>query len=153
MYAKHPASERASYTGLPKASPETGDLSRNLAFRGKNERERKLCSSVGRRIGMHVRADQHAVLSAGVDVNMRIDASLADQSQPGQPLHQLPCDSSALPEENERLRIGQALNQISDLLDMIVPYDDFVSCETSEARQASQSVEPVVKDRDFHADE
>src|SRR5262249_27631092 len=96
-------------------------------------------------------ADDDAALAAGGDVDVRIDAALADQPQARQPLDQRAGDRGPLPEEHQRLDVGEPPGQRLGLVDVVVPDGHVVPAELREARQGTERIEPVVENRDLHA--
>ena len=87
---------------------------------------------------------------AGVDVDVRIDAALADEPQLRQALEQRRADLGALADQHQRLGVPQPLGQRVDVLDVIVPDRDVVAGQLREAGQRAQRVEVVVEDGDLH---
>jgi hypothetical protein len=100
---------------------------------------------------MLARRHHHPQPRAGVDVDMRIDAALADQPQLRQSLQQRRADLRALAKQHQSLGVAQPVGQHIDILHVVVPDRHLVPGELAEARQAAQRIEPVVEDRDFHA--
>ena len=82
---------------------------------------------------MLARRHDDAEPRAGVDIDMRIDAALADQPQLRQPLQQRRADLRALADQHQRLGVAQPLRQRVDVLDVIVPDRDVVAGELAEA--------------------
>ena len=65
--------------------------------------------------------DTHdAELGAGVDVDVRIDAALADELQVGQALEQRRADLGAFADQDQRLGAGKPLGQRVEVLDVVV---------------------------------
>ena len=91
-------------------------------------------------------------LGAGVDVDVRVDAALADQPQLRQPLKQRRSDLGALADQHERLGVAQPLGEHVDVLDVVGPDRDVVPGQLGEAVERAQRVEVVVEDRDLHGD-
>ena len=100
---------------------------------------------------MLARRDDDAEPRAGLDIDMRIDAALADELQLGQPLKQRRADLRPLAEQHQDFGILQALGQSIRVLHMIGPHRDIVAVELPETRQRAQRVEIIVEDGDFHA--
>ena len=90
-------------------------------------------------------------LRAGLDVDVGIDAALADELELGQPRQQRRANLGALADEDQRLGVRQALGQDVDVLGMVVPDRDVVAVELSKAGQRPHGVVIVVKNGDFHA--
>ena len=99
---------------------------------------------------MLARRHDDAAPRAGVDVDMRIDAALADQPELRQALEQRRADLRAFADQHQRLGVAQALGQGVDILDVIVPDRHVVAGELAEAGQGAQGVVVIVEDRDFH---
>src|SRR6185437_15224402 len=85
------------------------------------------------------------------DIDMRIDAALADEAEIGQALEQGRADLRPLADQHQRLGIAQAPRQRFNVLDVIVPDGDVVPVELGEAGQRAQRVEIVVEYGDPHA--
>ena len=88
---------------------------------------------------------------AGLDVDVRIDAALADQAEIRQAFEQRRADLRALAEQHQRLGGLQPGGEAIDVLLMVVPHRHLVAAELREAGQGAQRVEIVVEDGDFHA--
>jgi hypothetical protein len=99
---------------------------------------------------VHARRDDHPKLSAGVDVDVRVDAALADQPELGQPAEQRRPDLGALTNQHERLGLAQSLGEPIDVLDVIVPDLHVVPRQLREAVECPQRVVVVVEDGDLH---
>jgi len=76
---------------------------------------------------MLARRHDNAAARAGFDIDMRIDAALADEPEPGQPLKQICLDFCALANEHQAFRVLQARRQRVGVLHVIVPNDNLVS--------------------------
>src|SRR6516225_7812824 len=85
-----------------------------------------------------------------VDVDVRIDASLADEFQPGQTFQQGGTDGSPFADQYQNVALAQPISQNVGCVHMIVPNLDLVGGEPREARQGAQGIEVVVEDADFH---
>ena len=99
---------------------------------------------------MHARRDDHAELSAGVDIDVRVDAALADQPELRQSAEEWRADLGALANEHERFGLAQSLRERVDILDVIVPDLDVVPRQRREAVERAQRVVVVVEDGDLH---
>ena len=99
---------------------------------------------------MLARRHDDAEPRAGVDVDVRIDAALADQLELGQPLEQRRANLRPLADQHQRFGIAQPFGQRVDVLDVIVPDRDVMSGELAEAGQGAQRVVVIVEDGDFH---
>src|SRR4051794_31575280 len=88
---------------------------------------------------------------ACLDVDVRVDAPLADEPEFREAFEQLSADRGPLANEDESLRVFQALGERTSLLNMVVPDVDLVSIESAKAGKRPQRVEVVVENRDPHA--
>ena len=102
---------------------------------------------------MQVRADGNPEPRARVNVDVRIDTALANQSQLRKALEQRRANLRALPDEHERIEALEALGERLSVLHMIGEDRDLVTTEPLEARQTTQRVEPVIEDRNLHRHE
>ena len=100
---------------------------------------------------MQARRHHDALLGAGVDVDVRIDAALADQLELGQLGEQRRADAGALADQDQRLGVLQPLGQRVGVLEMVVPDRDVVAVELLEAGQRPHGVVIIVKNGDFHS--
>jgi hypothetical protein len=99
---------------------------------------------------VQVRADHDPQARARVDVDVRVDAALADQAQLRQPLEQLRADLGALADQDERVEAGEPLGEGINVLDVVGEDRDLVAGKLLEALQRAERVEPIVEDRDLH---
>src|SRR3954467_9283585 len=99
---------------------------------------------------MKIRGDDDAEPGAGLDVDMRKDAALADETELLQAFEERRPDLRALADEDQRLSIGEPRSERVGLLDMVVPDPDLVPGELPEAPKGAERVVIVVEDRDFH---
>jgi len=99
---------------------------------------------------MLTRGDDDPQSRAGVDVDVRIHAALADQPKRGQAFEQRRTDLGSLPEQHQHLERPQALGERLELLNMVVENGHVMRRQLLEARQRPQRVEVVVEDRDLH---
>jgi hypothetical protein len=114
------APQRVADADLPCPCLYGGNLLRDLPHGCQDERPRQLGGGVRRRARVHVRGHDHAELGAGVDVDVRVDAALADQPQLGQPTKQRRTDLGALADEHEGFGVAQPLCERVDVLDVSV---------------------------------
>jgi hypothetical protein len=96
------------------------------------------------------RRDDDAEPRAGVDVDVREDAALADESQRREPLEQRCPNRRALADQHERLAVAQPLRERLELLHVVVVDRDVVGRQLREARERPEGVEVVVEDGDLH---
>jgi hypothetical protein len=94
--------------------------------------------------------DDDAEACAVVDVDMGIDAALADEAELVQALEQRRPDRGALADENQRFRIPQTVRQCVDVLHVIIPDGDVVPRELLEAIKGAKRIEIVVENGDVH---
>src|SRR6516165_951474 len=67
--------------------------------------------------------------NAGLDIDMRIDAALADEAQLRQPYNQRRADRGALADQHQRLDVGKPRRERVGVLDVVVPDRDVVPGE------------------------
>jgi hypothetical protein len=147
--------ERLSAQGLadadlPAPRFERRDLLRDLACGRHDQRPGQFGCRIGWRARMLARRDDHAAIGAGVDIDMRVDAALADQAQVRQPLQQPARDFRALADEDQRFDILQPLGEDLLVLDMVGPDRRLIARNRGEAVQCAQRVEIIVQNRDLH---
>src|SRR5258706_15780472 len=99
---------------------------------------------------MLVRRQDDAEARAGIDVDVRKDAALADEPERGEALQQWRADLGALADQHQRLGVFQACGQRIGVLDVIVPDGDLVAGELAEGIQRAQRVVIVVEYGYFH---
>jgi hypothetical protein len=99
---------------------------------------------------VHARGDHHPELRAGVDIDVRVDAALADQPQLRQSTEERRADLGALANEHQRFGFAQSFGERVDVLDVIAPDLDLVPRQLREAVERAQRVVVVVEDRDPH---
>ena len=81
---------------------------------------------------MLARRDDHAEPLAGVDVDVRIDAALADQPQLRQAFQQRRADLRPLTDQHQRFGVVQPFGQRVGVLDVVVPDRDLVPGQLGE---------------------
>src|SRR6266850_1522903 len=91
-------------------------------------------------------------LRTGIDVDVRIDAALADEPKLVQSMEQRRADLGPLAYQHQRFRIPQSFGQRIDILDVIVPDLDFVTCQLFEAVEGAKCIVIIVKNGDLHKD-
>src|SRR5204863_5008766 len=101
--------------------------------------------------GVLVGGNYHAKPRAGLQIDVRIDAALADEPQLGQTLQQGRADRGALPDQDQNLRVAQPLRKRIHVLHVVVPDRDVMACELAEAAERAHRVVIVVQYADFHA--
>src|SRR5439155_19169426 len=145
------AAQRRADADLPLAGLERGHVLRNFARRGEDQRPGHLRGRVRRRAGVHVGAHGDAEPRAGVDIDVRIDAALADELQLRQPLEERRADLGALADQHQRLHILQPRGERVGVLQVVVPDLHVVRRELAEGCQRAHGVVVIVEDRYLHA--
>jgi len=118
---------------LPASSPERRHLLRYLTHRRQDQSPCQLRRGVRRRIGVLARRDDDAAARTGIDIDVRIHASLADQPEIRQPLEQRRANLCPLADQDQCLRVAQPFRKLIDALHMIGPDRHVVSSELREA--------------------
>src|SRR5206468_3869604 len=98
---------------------------------------------------MLVRRHNHAAPGAGIDVDVRIHAALADQSELVQTIEQRSLDLRPLANENQCLSVFQTPGKRVGVLHMVIPDFDLMRIQLPETRKGPQCVEVVVENRDL----
>ena len=88
---------------------------------------------------------------ARCDVDVRIDAALTYQFEPGEALDQGRLNFRALADQHETFGVLQARGKRIGVLHMVVPDRRLMAVELAETGKRAHRVEIVVQDRDFHA--
>src|SRR5580692_7174497 len=96
------------------------------------------------------RRQDDAKPGAGIEIDVRIDAALADQLELRQALQEWRANLRALAEQYQRLGIAQAIGEDVSLLHVIGPDRDIVAVKLVKARQRAQRVVIVVENGNFH---
>lgn len=135
---------------LPAALAKRGGLLGDVADRGQDEPPGELGRRVGGHPRMQVGGDDDAEPGARGDVDVRVDASLADEPQGGQSLEERRSDSGPLPDEDQRLGRREPACELVDVVGVIREDADVVSSECGEALQGAHRVAVVIEDRDEH---
>ena len=139
---------RRSATCRPAARPPDAGIWRIAA---RIRRPGQLGGGIARRRRGGLSETMIAASRAGGDVDVRVDAALADQAQPRQPLEQRGVDARPFPDEHERLEVPPAARPAaSTVLQMIGEHRDLVAGELIEAGQRPDRVQIVVEDGDLH---
>ncbi len=99
---------------------------------------------------MLARRDDDAELRAGIDVDVRVDAALADEPELSQPFQQRGADLGSLADQHEHFRVLQAFGQRIDVLHVIVPDSDLMSGKPGETVQRAERIEVVIENGDVH---
>src|ERR1700722_9534893 len=144
------AAQRLADADLPLARLQRRHLLRYRTRGGEYQSPGEFGCRIGRRVGVLVRRHHDAEFGAGVDIDVRIDAALADQFQLRQPLQQRRADLRALPDQHQRFGVAQPLRQPIDVLDVVVPDFDIMSGELAETFQRPHGVEIIVEDGNLH---
>src|SRR4030095_2348870 len=101
---------------------------------------------------MLARRHNDTALCTGIDVDVRVDAPLADEPKLVQSMEQRRADLSPLAYQHQHCRIPQSFGQGIDILDVIVPDRDFVTCQLFEAVEGAKRVVIIVTNGDRHKD-
>src|SRR5260370_4085021 len=99
---------------------------------------------------MLVRRHQDAKPRTDSNVDMRIDATLAYELQPGQALQERRPDRAAFADQHQRFGVGKAGRERIDILDVVVPDGNRMAVELAEARQRAHGVVVIIQDGDLH---
>src|SRR5258706_5712095 len=99
---------------------------------------------------MLARRNDYAAPRAGINVNVRINAALADQLESVQTLDQRRADRRALADQHERFGVLKPLRERIDVLGVVIPDCHIVPGELAEARQCPDRVVVIVEYRDVH---
>src|SRR5262245_37115116 len=100
---------------------------------------------------MLARGDDDAAARTGLDVDVRIDAALADELELGQAFEQVGLNSRALADEHQAFGVLEPRRQRIGLLHVVVPDRNLVPRELAEAGKRAHRVEIIVEDRNLHA--
>src|SRR6266496_5298315 len=87
---------------------------------------------------------------AGVDVDVWIDAALADEPQLIEALEQWSSNLRPLADQDQDFGVSQPFRERVEVLDAVVPDGDFVACELLETGKRAQRIVIVVEDGDSH---
>ena len=80
-----------------------------------------------------------------VDVDVRIDAALADELELGQPFEQRLADFRPLAHQHQDVGVLEPVRQDIDILNVVVPDFDVVAIELAKAIEGTDGVEVVVE--------
>jgi hypothetical protein len=89
-------------------------------------------------------------LRTSINIDMRVDTTLAYEPELVQSIEQRRADLGTFTYQHQHFSIPQALGQCTDILHVIVPYLDFVTCELFEALKRADCIEIVVKNGYLH---
>src|SRR6266511_1270421 len=145
-----PAKAAADRIRLPFPGPERGHFLGDPAHRGDHEPPRQLGGGVGGPPRTGLRGQDHAAPGAGLDLDMGIDAHLADDAEAVEALQQRRADRCALADELQRLRVLEPLRQLVDVRGVVVPDRHLVARRLAEAPERADRVLVIVEDRDVH---
>ncbi|MEZ5395068.1 MAG: hypothetical protein R2724_19915 [Bryobacterales bacterium] len=143
--------QRVSDADLPFPGPERRHLLRDLSGRRKDQSPGKLGRRIGRRAGVQARRHHDAQPGTGGDINVGVDASLADEFQLTEPLEQWGLDLRPFPYENQRFGVLQTVSQLIEILGVVIPDFDVVVFQLLEAGKRAESVVVVIQDGDLHS--
>ena len=80
------------------------------------------------------------------DVDMRIDAALADEFEPGEPFEQRFANFRPFADQDQGFRILEPVRQYIEVLDVVVSDFDLVAVKFAKTCKGSDRVMVVVKD-------
>jgi hypothetical protein len=132
-------------TDLPPAALKSGHLLRDLPRRGKHERPGQLGRRIGRRTGMLARRHDHAAPRARIDVDVRIDTALTDESQLVEAFEQRGANLRSFADKDQNLSVSQALGERLDILRAIVPHGDLVARKLLKTGKGAQRIVIIVE--------
>ena len=92
-----------------------------------------------------------AAARARLDVDVRVDAPLADEPQGVKTFEKGLTDLRTLANQYEDLGVRETRGEGVGLLNMIVPDRDFVSVQFAKALKRTKRVEVIIEDRNLHA--
>ena len=95
---------------------------------------------------MEAGRDDHAVLRAGVDVDVWIDAALADEPQRREPRQQRRLNLRPLADEDQHFALLKTIGEHAHIVYVIVPDRHVKRRQLRKARQRVQGVEVVIQD-------
>ncbi len=135
---------------LPLSRLERRHLLGHLAHRRKYQRPCKFGGGIRGRASVLARRNNDSQLRAGIDIDVRVDAPLAYQSEFVQPLKQRSADLRPLADQHQHLGVVQTFGQRIDFLGVVVPDSDLVTRQLSVAFERAESVVVIVKNGDLH---
>jgi hypothetical protein len=148
--AERLSAQRVAHSNLPLPGLERGHLLRDLPHRREDQAPGQLRRRVAGRACVLARRDNHPAFRASVDVNVGINATLADELQFVQAAEQRSLDLRSFSDEHQHFCIFQPLSQLIRFLHMIVPDLDVMILQFLEAGQRPDRIEVIVEDCDFH---
>src|SRR6185503_8965168 len=128
---------------LPGSGAKRVHLLGNLPHGRDDQTPRQFRGSIGGAAGVLIRRYDDAAMCTCVDVDMRVDAALADQPQRVEAIEQGLTYVRTLANQHERLRVFEAPGQRIDVLRVIGPDRDLVAVQLAKARESTKSVEVV----------
>src|SRR6185295_18796727 len=135
---------------LPRAGAKRKHLLRNLTHGRNDQAPGPLCSGIGRTAGMLIRRDDDPATGTCVDIDMWVDAALADEPQGVEALEQRFSDLRTLANQHQNLSVLKTRCECVDILDMIVPDRHLVSVQLAKAPEGTKRVEIVIENRNLH---
>ena len=87
----------------------------------------------------------------GIDVDVRIDAALTDESKRGEAAEQWLADLRSFANQYECLGVPEAFGERVYIFDVIIPDRYVVPIQLAEAGKGAEGVEVVVENRDSHS--
>src|SRR5499426_3641299 len=101
--------------------------------------------------GVLARRHHDAEARTGGNVDVRIDAALADEFEAGQAFEQVGLNPRALADEDQAFGILEPRRERVGILHVVVKDRNLVPLELLEAGKRAQRVEIIVEDRNLHA--
>src|SRR5581483_10763050 len=148
--AERLAAQSRADAELPMARLQRGHLLRNLPRGGEDQPPGQFRGGVARRAGVLAGRDDDAALRACIDVDVRINAALADELELGQALEQRLADLRPLADQHQDVGIFQPIGEDVDVLNVVVPDFDIETVELAKTVERSDRVEIVVETGNLH---
>jgi len=95
--------------------------------------------------------DDHPLARASLDVDVWVDAALADEAQARQARQQRCAHLRPLADQHERLRIFQPAGEEIHVIDVVVEHRHLERRQLPKTAQRAERVEVIVEDGDLHA--
>ena len=102
---------------------------------------------------MQVRRHDDSKPCARFDIDMRIDAALADESQPWETFQQRRGNRRPFADQDQRFSLLKSIGEEIVIVNVIVPDRDVMAVKLAKALERAKRVEIVVEDRNLHADQ
>ena len=95
---------------------------------------------------MLARGHDDAEARSGLDVDVRIDAALADQFEFGERFEQGSPNGRALADEHQAFGVLEPSSERGGILHVVVPHRDLVALELPKRGQRAKRIEVIVED-------